>query len=139
MGTWHLFLAANSLLVAKTNFLVTPLGYWKNKKIDAEKTKEVNNASDDSYHVTEEITKKWSHLLRSVNFRKQTAHITDYENKFDSNLDQWIDKLVQEHYEIDQMCNFNDDIDTKLKLRKCINTHWSSLSPDSKADISTLC
>ena len=139
VGTWHLLLAANSLLVAKTNFLVTPLGYWKNKRIDAEKTKEVNNASDDSYHVTEEITKKWSHLLRSVNFRKQTAHIADYEKKFDSNLDQWIDKLVQEHYEIDQMCNFNDDIDTKLKLGKCINTHWSSLSPDSKADISTLC
>ncbi|XP_076626070.1 xylosyltransferase oxt isoform X1 [Colletes latitarsis] len=139
VGTWHLFLIADSLLVAKINFLVTPLGYWKNKKISIEKAKRVNNASGDSYDVTEEMNKKWSYLLSSINVHERTAYITGDENKVNSNLDQWIDKLVQEHYEIDRICNANDDVDTKLKLQKCIDTHWSSLSPDSKADISNLC
>ncbi|XP_033317275.1 xylosyltransferase oxt [Bombus bifarius] len=136
VGTWHLFLVTDSLLVTKMNFLVTPLGYWKNKKIDAERAKEINNASANSYHITEEMNKKWSHLLNSVNFYERTTHTTDNEIKINSNLDQWIDKLVQEHYEIDKICNANN---AKLKLQKCINTYWSSLSPDSKADINNLC
>ncbi|XP_076626071.1 xylosyltransferase oxt isoform X2 [Colletes latitarsis] len=115
------------------------VGYWKNKKISIEKAKRVNNASGDSYDVTEEMNKKWSYLLSSINVHERTAYITGDENKVNSNLDQWIDKLVQEHYEIDRICNANDDVDTKLKLQKCIDTHWSSLSPDSKADISNLC
>lgn len=135
VGTWHLFLVADSLLAAKMNFLVTPLGNWKNKKIDAEKAKEVNNAFGDNYHISAEINKKWSYLLNSVHFYKQSTYIKDNENKINSNLDQWIDKLVQEHYEIDKICNANN---TKLKLQNCINTYWSSLSPDSKADINNL-
>ncbi|CAK9813203.1 Xylosyltransferase oxt [Anthophora plagiata] len=136
VGTWHLLLVADSLLVAKMNFLVTPLGYWKNKKVDAAKSKDVNNASGDSYHITEEMNKKWSHLLSAINFHERTTDITSDDTKINSNLDQWIDKLVYEHYKIDKICNTDD---TTLNLQKCINTYWSSLSPDSKADINNLC
>ncbi|XP_015432599.1 PREDICTED: xylosyltransferase oxt [Dufourea novaeangliae] len=139
VGTWHLFLVANTMLVAKMNFLVTPLGYWKNKRIDPERAKTVNNASGDSYDITVEMNKKWSHLLSSVIVHERLAYTTSDENKVNSNLDQWIDKLVQEHYEIDKVCIANDVINIKLKVQKCSNTHWSSLSPDSKADISNLC
>ncbi|CAK9821316.1 Xylosyltransferase oxt [Anthophora retusa] len=136
VGTWHLLLVADSLLVAKMNFLVTPLGYWKNKKVDAAKSKDVNNASGDNYHITEEMNKKWSHLLSAINFHERTTDITSDDTKINSNLDQWIDKLVHEHYKIDKICNADD---TTLNLQKCINTYWSSLSPDSKADINNLC
>nr|XP_012137551.1 PREDICTED: xylosyltransferase oxt isoform X2 [Megachile rotundata] len=139
VGTWHLLLVADSLLIAKMKFLVTPLGYWKNRKINAEKSKEVNDASGNGYHVTEEMNKKWSHLLSSINFYERTVYTTGDENNVNSNLNEWIDKLVAEHYEIDKVCNVNSKIETKLKLQKCINTYWSSLSPDSKADISNLC
>lgn len=139
VGTWHLFLIADSLLAAKTTFLVTPLGYWKNKRIDKEKSKEINNALGGSYHITEEMNKKWSHLLSFVNFREETTHIIDEGNEFNSNSNQWIDKLVEEHYEIDKICYATDGINATLKLQKCTNTQWSSLSPDSKADISNLC
>ena len=47
---------------------MTPLGYWKNKKIDAERAKEINNASANSYHITEAMNKKWSHLLKFCKF-----------------------------------------------------------------------
>lgn len=130
---------ADSLLAAKTTFLVTPLGYWKNKRIDKEKSKEINNALGGSYHITEEMNKKWSHLLSFVNFREETTHIIDEGNEFNSNSNQWIDKLVEEHYEIDKICYATDGINATLKLQKCTNTQWSSLSPDSKADISNLC
>ncbi|XP_043250137.1 xylosyltransferase oxt isoform X2 [Colletes gigas] len=94
VGTWHLSLIADSQLVAKINFLVTPLGYWKNKRISIEKAKRVNNASGDSYDVTEEMNKKWSYLLSSINVHERTAYVTGDENKVNSNLDQWIDKSV---------------------------------------------
>ncbi|XP_076384790.1 xylosyltransferase oxt [Megalopta genalis] len=139
VGTWSLLLVTDTMSVAKVNFLVTPLGYWKNKRIDPERAKIVNNAPGDNYDVTEDMNKKWSHLLHSVNFHERTPYRTGDEDNVNSNLDQWIDKLVQEHYEIDKICNANDVTISELKVQKCINTYWSSLSPDSKADISNLC
>lgn len=139
VGTWHLLLVSDSLLVAKMKFMITPSGYWKNKKIDIEKAKEVNNASGDSYHITEEMNRKWSHLIKSMAGHEQHTYTTHNPTKIGSDLDQWVDKLVNEHYEIEKVCDANDQIGTKLTLQKCMDTHWSSMSPDSKADISNLC
>lgn len=134
-----MLLVVDSLLVAKINFLVTPLSYWKNQQIDKEKAKEVNNMPDDTYHNTDEITKKWSNFVNLMIHHEQHSYEKVTENKIGPGLDEWIDGLVYEHYEIDKICNADDQTKTKLKLQKCIDTAWSSLSPDPKADIHNLC
>ncbi|KAG7199452.1 hypothetical protein KM043_014078 [Ampulex compressa] len=133
VGTWHVLLVADAAIVVKMKFLITPLGYWKNRKINVDKAKEVNNASNNRYHITDDVAKKWSDLLRSAALHEQTTFMTEKRVGFD--LDQWIDKLVNDHYEIDKVCNAGNRVDDEVKLQKCSTTHWSSLSPDSKADI----
>ncbi|XP_043503808.1 xylosyltransferase oxt [Polistes fuscatus] len=139
IGTWHVLLVVDSLVVAKINFLVTPLSYWKNRQIEKEKAKEINSMPDNTYHNTDEINKKWSNFVKSIILHEQHPYEKGTENKIGPDLDQWIDGLVYEHYEIDKICNANDQTKSKLKLQKCIDTAWSSLSPDPKADIHNLC
>lgn len=135
VGTWWLLLVTDSQLVAKLNFLVTPLSYWKAKKMDSKKINELIDSPNNVYHVTEEMNRKWSGLVRSAILNEQNAH---GQNRIDDDLDDWIDKLVYEHYDIDEICDTGES-QAESKLQKCIDTHWSSLSPDSKADIHNLC
>lgn len=123
--------------MAKLQFLITPLSYWKTKKIDSKKAKEILDGPNSVYHVTEEMNKSWSKLVKSATMSEQIAY---NQNKIDEDLNDWIDRLVHEHYEIAEMCDASDGIRTaNVKLQKCVNTYWSSLSPDSKADIRNLC
>lgn len=126
----------DSLLIAKLNFLVTPLSYWKAKKIDSKKINEIIDGPSSVYHITEEMNKKWSSLVRSVILKEQNTHS---QNRIGDDLDDWIDKLVYEHYDIDEICDANNEIRAETKLQKCTDTHWSSLSPDLKADTRNLC
>lgn len=138
VGTWNLLLVANNTLVAKIKFLITPLAYWKNQDINISKSKEINNNYRHKYSVTEETVKKWSSFLNSAIPHEQDNSM-GYQYEADYyNLNKWIDTLVHKYYQIDEMCVTNGLINT-IAIEKCVDTQWSSLSPDTKADISNLC
>ncbi|EZA47482.1 Xylosyltransferase oxt [Ooceraea biroi] len=137
IGTWQLLLVADIELIAKLKFLIIPLSYWKAKKIDSEKAKEIIDGPSTVYHITEEMNKNWSKLMKSTMMNEHT--VTYSQSKMSENLDDWLDRLVYEHYEIDEVCAVDNDFRVGSKLQKCVDTHWSSLSPDSKADTSNLC
>lgn len=117
-------------------FLVIPLSYWRAKKIDSEKLKEIIDGPNTIYHVTEEMNKNWSKLMKSAMANEQI--ITHSQNRIGEDLDDWLDRLVHEHYKIDEICDAGE-VKTELKLQKCVYIHWSSLSPDLKADTRNLC
>lgn len=139
VGTWRLLLVADTSLVTKLNFLVTPLSCWKTKKIDPKKAKEIIDGPNTVYHVTEEINKKWSSLVRSAMLNEQSVHEQNRIIINADDIDDCIDKLVYEHYDIVEICNADDESRTKTKLQKCTEIHWSSLSTDSKAETRNLC
>lgn len=136
VGTWRLLLVAGTQLIAKLKFLVIPLSYWKTKRIDLDKAKEIIDSQSTVYHITEEMNKNWSKLVKSVIVNEQ---ITQSQNRIGEDLDDWLDRLVYEHYKIDEICYADDEIRFESKLQKCHDTPWSSLSPDSKADTRNLC
>ncbi|XP_011862628.1 PREDICTED: xylosyltransferase oxt [Vollenhovia emeryi] len=136
VGTWRLLLAADTQLIAKLKFLVTPLSYWKAKRIDSDKAKEIMDGPSFVYHVTEEMNKSWSKVVKSA---LANEPITHSQSRLGENLDDWLDRLVYEHYGIDEVCDADDEIRPESKLQKCLNTPWSSLSPDLKADTRNLC
>ncbi|XP_012525203.1 xylosyltransferase oxt [Monomorium pharaonis] len=136
VGTWRLLLVADTQLIAKLKFLVIPLSYWKAKKINLDKAKEIIDGPSTVYHITEEMNKNWSKLVKSAIVSDQIAQS---QNRIDEDLDNWLDRLVYEHYEIDEICDVDDETLFKSKLQKCQDTLWSSLSPDSKADTRNLC
>lgn len=121
-------------MIVKLKFLVIPLSYWRAKKIDSEKLKEIIDGRSTIYHITEEMNKNWSKLLKAAN----EQIITRGQNRIGEDLNDWIDRLVYEHYKIDEIC-VAGEVGTELKLQKCVDTHWSSLSPDLKADTRNLC
>ncbi|XP_032689353.1 xylosyltransferase oxt isoform X2 [Odontomachus brunneus] len=140
VGTWRLLLLADTLLVTKLNFLVIPLSYWKTKRIDPKKFKEIIDGPSAVYHVTEEMNKKWSNLVRSaMRNDEQNEHGQNRIIDVGNDIDDYIDKLVYEHYDIVEICDADDKSRTKMKLQKCTEIHWSSLSPDSKAETRNLC
>ncbi|KYN31445.1 Xylosyltransferase oxt [Trachymyrmex septentrionalis] len=136
VGTWRLLLVADTQLIAKLKFLVIPLSYWKTKRIDLDKAKEIIDGPSTVYHITEEMNKSWSKLVKSAIVNEQITHS---QNRIGEDLDDWLDRLVYEHYEIDEMCDADHEIRSESKLQKCLDTPWSSLSPDSKADTRNLC
>ncbi|KYQ54323.1 Xylosyltransferase oxt [Trachymyrmex zeteki] len=136
VGTWRLLLVADTQLIAKLKFLVIPLSYWKTKRIDLDKAKEIIDGPSTVYHITEEMNKSWSKLVKSAIVNEQ---ITYSQNRIGGDLDDWLDRLVYEHYEIDEMCDADHETRSESKLQKCLDTPWSSLSPDSKADTRNLC
>lgn len=136
VGTWRLLLVADTQLIAKLKFLVIPLSYWKTKRIDLGKAKEIMDGPNTIYHITEEMNKSWSKVVKSTMANELNTHS---QNRIGEDLDNWLDRLVYEHYEIDEICAADDEIRFESKLQKCPDTPWSSLSPDSKADTRNLC
>ncbi|XP_012284899.1 xylosyltransferase oxt [Orussus abietinus] len=138
VGKWRLLLVADSIFVAKLNFLVTPLSYWSNRKINDQKARAIHNGPETSYHAVED-NDKWMKLLKSVLFSEVNAGASDIEERTGPELDWWIDLLVSDYYEIDKVCYATNSSKSKAKLQKCSNTDWSSLSPDPKSDTQNLC
>ncbi|GAB1866064.1 protein xylosyltransferase [Camponotus japonicus] len=136
IGTWRLLLIVDTQLITKLKFLVIPLSYWRAKKIDSERLKEIIDGPNTIYHVTEEMNKNWSKLMKFAMANEQI--ITHSQNRISEDLDDWLDRLVHEHYKIDEICDAGE-VGTELKLQKCVDTHWSSLSSDLKADTRNLC
>lgn len=127
--------------MAKLKFLVIPLSYWKTKRIDLDKAKEIIDDPSTVYntvykHITEEMNKSWSKIVKSA---MTNEPITHSQNKMGEDLNDWLDRLVYEHYMIVEICDADDEIRSESKLQKCLDTPWSSLSPDSKADTRNLC
>ncbi|XP_046624533.1 xylosyltransferase oxt [Neodiprion virginianus] len=134
IGTWHVLLMADSDLVAKLNFLVVPLAYWRNQKITLRKAKELHNGSLAPYQVNENINHWWTNYLSTSTVNSSTT-----EQRIGLELERWIDALVSEYYEIKNTCWTVEMPEVRGKLEKCSETSWSSLSPDYKADIRNLC
>ncbi|XP_043284681.1 xylosyltransferase oxt [Venturia canescens] len=140
IGTWRVLLFADTVLVAKIKFLVTPLSYWKNRRMTARKAKELHNGPTGAYNAPEELNKKWTSVLKNLSRDEISETNKKVEEQTGVELDRWIDTLVYDYYEITEICSASGIFTGRTsKLKKCIQTDWSSMSPDPKADIRNLC
>lgn len=139
IGTWHVILVSNGELMAQLKFLVTPLAYWKNQKITADKAREIHNGSSGPYHIAKDIVHKWRNFLKPLIYSEERQRVKNVEERIGFELNQWIDILIAEYYEIKKICYLNGRFKLKPILQKCSATRWSSLSPDTKSDVHTIC
>ncbi|XP_012268134.2 xylosyltransferase oxt [Athalia rosae] len=137
IGTWHVIIMAESDLVAKLNFLITPLAYWRNQKITSRKAREIHNGPMIPYKVTHNTNHRWTNYLSSSTATNVNSGYT--EQRIGPELDRWIDALVSEYYGIKNTCWTMQMSKIRGKLEKCGETSWSSLSPDYKSDVCNLC
>ena len=139
IGTWKVFLVADTKLMAQLRFLVTPLAFWRNQKISFEKAKETHNGPSGPYHIAKDVVDKWTNFLKPLVLSEQKFRTNHIEERIGWELDQWIDILIAEYYEINKVCYSNGRFKFKPILKKCFDTQWSSLSPDTKSDVHTIC
>ena len=125
--------------MAQLRFLVTPLAFWRNQKISAEKAREIHNGPSGSYHIAKDVVQKWKNFLKPLVHSEQNLRTRSLEERIGWELDQWIDILVTGYYEINKICYVSGRFKFKPVLQKCSATRWSSLSPDIKSDVHTIC
>lgn len=139
IGTWQLILVSDGELMAQLKFLVTPLAYWKNQKISSEKAREIHNGSSGPYHIAKDLVHKWTNFLKPFIYSEGRQRTKIIEERIGPELNQWIDNLITEYYEINKICYVSGRFKSKPILQKCSATRWSSLSPDTKSDVHTIC
>lgn len=169
IGIWRAYFLLDEKLIAKLNFLVTPLTHWQNRAIDYAKAREVNHGPLNPYRVTSSAAERWLNIIRShlpirepnkSEFEVKNFFKLDYQMYFNLikyiflmsqvkvgwRLERWVDALVNEYYEIVEVCNASEEPrhkrkkkNAKLGLQQCVSSDWSSLSPDTKSDIRSLC
>lgn len=141
IGRWHVLLIADIVLAGQLSFLVTPLSYWKNRKITSRKAKELNNGP--ASHKNREINVRWASIIKSAGLQRELSPGKwNIEDRNELELNNWIDELVGDNYAIKDVCVVNDKDNRKImkgRLKKCTQVHWSSLSPDPKADVHNIC
>lgn len=140
VGTWRVLLFADTVLVGRLKFLVTPLSYWKNKRMTARKAKEIHNGPTGTYNAQEELNEKWVSVLKNLSRDEISETNRKVEERTGDELDRWVDSLVYDYYEIVETCYASlNSMRRSSEQSKCIQTDWSSMSPDPKADIRNLC
>ncbi|XP_033231945.1 xylosyltransferase oxt [Belonocnema kinseyi] len=139
IGAWQVILVSDGILVAQLRFLVTPLAYWRNQKISPEKAREIHNGPSGPYHIAKDLVQKWTNFLKPLVHSEEKLRKKSLEERIGWELDQWIDILVTGYYEINKICYASGRFKFKPVLQKCSATRWSSLSPDTKSDVHTIC
>ncbi|XP_063992970.1 xylosyltransferase oxt [Diachasmimorpha longicaudata] len=146
IGEWQVVMIADTVVVSHLKFLVTPLGYWKNRRISGKKARELHNGPDGRHREPPDVDGKWMALLQeaSINFRKNGEHSHDNhtENRVGAELNAWIDELTSDFYRIERLCVSDESRSSgrnSKNFKKCSLSDWSSFSPDPKADTHYLC
>ncbi|KAJ8684173.1 hypothetical protein QAD02_019965 [Eretmocerus hayati] len=145
-GVWHLYVVFEEKLIAKLNFLVVPLTYWQNRRISEEKSREINHNTQRIYHVNSDVARRWHNFLKPYALPEHPVNLESMQSKLVQDLEYWIDNLVTSRYNIGEVCDASSmgrrrkTSNANLKLlQRCVDTDWSSLSPDPKSDFRTLC
>ncbi|XP_014225440.1 xylosyltransferase oxt [Trichogramma pretiosum] len=148
IGLWHVYIVADSKVVARTSFPVAPLTHWKNKPITRNKARELNSgpiSTAAAYsHVTKQSIEKWRKALE-LDLQLDEVKI-ELEERWGWQLERWLDSMVQDNYEIVRICDAGEERRSRIRgprrprtLQRCVDTDWSSLSPDPKSDVKSIC
>ncbi|XP_001604139.2 xylosyltransferase oxt [Nasonia vitripennis] len=146
IGIWNVFVILDSKIIVKLNFLVTPLTHWRNRPIGHEKSREVNHGPATPYHVAKDQADRWLEFLQPHITMKDTATRAGSEVRIGWQLERWVDTYIFEHYEVSRVCDAGEERPrSRAKhsksplLQRCIATDWSSLAPDPKSDVRSIC
>lgn len=141
-GVWKLFVLHESVVIAETKFLVSPLLFYNKTILNKEFAQLLHNGPKQGYSpynstLVETALKKQKHFLNSKTSSEKSE-------KSSNHLYNWINKLLPQFWFSSQMCyisestTFGLNFSCDLELSPCHLTDWSSYSPDPKSDISQL-
>lgn len=132
-GSWTVKLLYKNDTLVETSFLVLPLEFFSNNPISASQAYIINSGNN-MYKEFDNLYKKF---LPTVNEQEKLQYNSLINSKkIGSTLQDWIDSLFVNFYEVDSICTVNkNSAPCGIKLVNCGETDWSSLAPDPKSFI----
>lgn len=143
-GVWKVGIFEQSITIAKTKFLISPLEYFSGKEISHQEARLIHSGSQTSYKNNSFIKPHAFQPSQEDSLLLQELAIANTK-RINSDLTEWIDSLSKDFYDVLGSCIVMPKKDLKDKIscgshkfQQCILTEWSTLSPDPKGTIGKL-
>ena len=136
-GKWIVKIVYNDdVVLGRTQFLVIPQNYFDGKSASLEDVISTNNGPPAGLYAPDYVIE----FDRGANDTKTLVEVfTKHSKSTGSALEEWIDSHVVKHWNFKGMCRVANG-QTSMnkctsKLPSCLETTWSSFSPDPKTEI----
>lgn len=135
-GVWTVKVLYKLKVCAETQFVVLPYSTQRNVPINLEQALALHNGPPGLYSHTNysDFTEK----LGVINPEKLYQESVINGKRVGLELEVWIDKLSEFSWSVQDTCTTTDLGQRCPPLDLCINTRWSSMSPDLKSEISQI-
>ena len=121
-GVWNTRLELlDGTAVMETQFLVVPLTHERMKPLE-------NPPSVNAARTTSSVQ---SPVSESQEFSQWKENVL----KTGESLEEWLDKLVADSWNMEGLCRTDADKDNCGFIRDCSTTDWSTYSPDPKSEL----
>ena len=136
-GTWTVKLVYNNDIVhGEVKFLIIPQAFFEGKAATLEQVIGTNNGPPDGLYSSDFV----------IEFDREANDTQDLVKEFSENsssigshFDDWVDKHVQKHLDLEANCAV---VTVQLRkcggLKSCRDTSWSSKSPDPKSEVGNI-
>ncbi|XP_054155244.1 xylosyltransferase oxt-like [Oppia nitens] len=142
-GIWKLIVLHKWTVITETQFLITPLLFYNNTKVDKEMAKQLHNGPKQLYTAYNFSSIEKFLGFESKNPLEKVLGLKNSRKSRDQLLN-WIHHLYSKFWFAQRICYLSDktslgvDFNCDLHLPECHSTDWSSQSADPKSDISIL-
>ena len=140
-GVWTSKLLHSWQLVAEVEFLVTPLSRYKNQPISDKMALEIHKGAQKDKREEFPGVAKLLNIKNGDRLKSQADRKARYTGE---KLREWIDNLADDFFTLKHVCVYYNDSHNKKdkpickRLPLCVQSEWSSLSPDPKSEIGNL-
>jgi len=141
-GVWKLLVLHNWQLIAETKFLISPLLFYNQTKVNKEYAKSLHNGPKQHYS-----SHNFSSIETFLGFQNKSLDIERaFKNsrKYGKDLLNWINSLYSEFWYSNEICYISNSTSLSIHFNchfhmiPCHLTDWSSYSPDPKSHISPI-
>ncbi|KAL7639753.1 UNVERIFIED_CONTAM: hypothetical protein RMT77_009163 [Armadillidium vulgare] len=149
-GIWTAFLAHNGKILASLRFPILPLQFAQARQISISEGRSLHVGpgkpySNISYDILNTLKSPDSKPNFSVSLypgnKSLLKEADQLGRSFGPALAKWIDEIVERSYQITELCHISQ-VDVSPIIKKfipvCEESHWSSHSPDPKAELTEI-
>ena len=133
-GSWHCKLMIDYKVVVEVKFLVVPLTSFQLQPLNLTQARLSHNGPERGHYLNDSFSefKDVLHVDKTDTAQKE-ADLNGLKTGTD--LEQWVDMLTQEFWDIHKTCIVEGSTGYCDMLESCRKVTWSSLSPDPKSEI----
>ncbi len=137
-GIWRFKVLAAGDVIMDGQFLVVPISHTISTNLTDAKALKLNQGPLYGYGLKPEDVLGVPGQHSSWG-RRGGGHFKRLESYSQALVERWVDELVWELWKVVRVCHVSGDLPpTIARITPCVDSDWSSLSPDPKASLTDL-